>query len=266
MTVLLSARHLEWRSEERTVLGPLDLDVRRGECLAIVGPNGAGKTTLLRCLTGLLRPSRGELRYDGRSFASLSRRRARAAHRLRAADPARARAARASRRSCCWAAIPISRAFQIAPRESDFAAVDAALAVVGIEDLRRRPVDELSGGERQAVYIAAALAQESELLVLDEPTIHLDARHQRDLAVLLLRLKRRRGPHGRPRHPRPQSGLASGRPAAGPLRGARSSPSEARRRSCGPTCWNASSAARFEIVRGGERPVTVLDLGLDLGA
>ena len=73
-SVLLTARQLEWRAGERTILGPLDLDVRRGECLAVVGSNGAGKTTLLRLLTGLLRPSGGELRYGDRPYTALSRR------------------------------------------------------------------------------------------------------------------------------------------------------------------------------------------------
>src|SRR5262249_4856886 len=82
---------------------------------------------------------------------------------------------------------------QLAPRVEDFAAVEAALAVVGIEELRERPLDELSGGERQAVYIAAALAQEAEVLVLDGPTTPPDPRHQRDIAALLLKLKEESG-------------------------------------------------------------------------
>ena len=74
MTPVLSVRGLSWKADGRTVLGPVDLDVLRGECLAVVGPNGAGKTTLLRCLTGLLRPTAGTLLYEGQSFATLSRR------------------------------------------------------------------------------------------------------------------------------------------------------------------------------------------------
>ncbi|HEY9422524.1 MAG TPA: ABC transporter ATP-binding protein, partial [Thermoanaerobaculia bacterium] len=166
MIPLLSAHGLEWRSDDRLVLGPLDLDVLCGECLVIVGPNGAGKTTLLRCLTGLLRPSRGELTYEGHSFGSLSRRQL--ARRIAYVPQIRpSRVPLRVEEVVLLGRYPHLSAFQMAPRESDFAAVDEALAVVGIEDLRRRPVDELSGGERQAVYIAAALAQQSELLVLD---------------------------------------------------------------------------------------------------
>ncbi|HEY6320115.1 MAG TPA: ABC transporter ATP-binding protein, partial [Thermoanaerobaculia bacterium] len=71
---LLAARGLTWQAGGRTILGPLDLDVRGGECLAVVGPNGAGKTTLLRLLTGLAHPAAGTLSFGGRPFARLSRR------------------------------------------------------------------------------------------------------------------------------------------------------------------------------------------------
>jgi iron complex transport system ATP-binding protein len=244
----------------------VDLDILRGECLAVVGPNGAGKTTLLRCLTGLLRPTAGELRYEGRSFATLSRR-----------DLARRIAYVPQIRP---ASIPLSveevvllgryphlSPFQLAPRKEDFAAVDAALALVGIDDLRRRPVDELSGGERQAAFIAAALAQESELLVLDEPTIHLDARHQRDLAELLLRLLRLETEAGRTAviatiiatHDLNLASLLGDRLlalSAGEVL-ACGTPSQILE----PGLLEKLFRARFEIVRGGERPVTLLQLG-----
>jgi iron complex transport system ATP-binding protein len=82
-------------------------------------------------------------------------------------------------------------ATRLAPAESDFAAVREAARQVGVEAFLGRPIDELSGGERQAVYIAAALAQETELLVLDEPTTLLDAGNRRRVASLLLALRRR---------------------------------------------------------------------------
>ncbi|HEX9944723.1 MAG TPA: ABC transporter ATP-binding protein [Thermoanaerobaculia bacterium] len=259
MTPLLSARDLEWRAGGRSILGPLDLEVIQGECLAVVGPNGAGKTTLLRCLTGLLRPFRGELRFGDRPFAALSRREL--ARRIAYVPQIRpSRLPLKVEEVVLLGRYPHLSPLQLAPRARDFAAVDEALAVVGIEELRQRSVDELSGGERQAVYIAAALAQESELLVLDEPTIHLDARHQSDLASLLRRLK-----EGSDRtvvlatHDLNLASLlgdrllalAAGRAlAAGP-------PAEIVR----PDVLERLFRARFEIVRGGERPVSVLDLG-----
>src|SRR3954467_7181812 len=154
---------------------------------------------------------------------------------------------------------PYLSTLQLAPRQQDFAAVDEALRVVGIEELRGRPVDELSGGERQAVFIAAALAQEAELLVLDEPTLHLDARHQHALAALLLRLK-----EGTDHtvvlatHDLNLASLLGDRLLA--LSAGRAlatgTPAEIVR----PELLERLFRARFEIVRGGERPMTVLDL------
>jgi iron complex transport system ATP-binding protein len=147
----------------------------------------------------------------------------------------------------------------MAPRATDFAAVEEALRVVGIEELRGRPVDELSGGERQAVYIAAALAQESELLVLDEPTIHLDARHQSDLAALLLRLKTGSGRTVvLATHDLNLASLLGDRllAVAGGKVLAVGPPAEILR----PDLLERLFRARFEIVRGGERPVTMLEL------
>jgi len=259
LTTLLSARNLEWHAGGRTILGPLDLDVLQGECLAVVGPNGAGKTTLLRCLTGLLRPSRGELLFAGRSFATLSRREL--ARRIAYVPQIRPeRVPLKVEEVVMLGRYPHLSPLQIAPRSSDFAAVEEALAVVGIEPLRARPIDELSGGERQAVYIAAALAQESEVLVLDEPTIHLDARHQHDLASLLLRLKQSaERTIVLATHDLNLSSLLGDRLLA--LAAGRAlalgRPAEIVRSEVLEQLFQA----RFDIVRGGERPVTVLDLG-----
>ena len=85
---------------------------------------------------------------------------------------------------------PYLTARRLAPAESDFAAVREAAAKVGVTPLLDRPLNELSGGERQSAYIAAALAQGSELLLLDEPTTHLDAGNRRRVASLLLDLRR----------------------------------------------------------------------------
>jgi iron complex transport system ATP-binding protein len=259
MTALLTARGLEWRAGSRTILGPLDLDVRRGECLAVVGSNGAGKTTLLRLLTGLLRPSGGGLHYGDRAFAALSRREL--ARRIAYVPQIRpSRVPLKVEEVVLLGRYPHLSRLQIAPRSADFAAVEEALAVVGIAGLKGRAVDELSGGERQAVYIAAALAQQSELLVLDEPTLHLDARHQHDLASLLLRLKSDAD--------RTVVLATHDLNLASMLGDRLLALVSGQQLACGPPAeivkpdlLDCLFQARFEIVRGGERPVTVLDLG-----
>jgi iron complex transport system ATP-binding protein len=256
---LLSVRGLLWRTRRGFALGPLDLEIERGRCLVLVGPNGAGKTTLLRCLTGLLAPLEGQLHYGAEDLRSLSRREL--ARRIAYVPQTRpARVPLAVGELVLLGRYPYLSPLRLAPRPEDFAAVDKAMELVGIEGLRERAVDELSGGERQAVYIAAALAQESELLVLDEPTLHLDAGHQRDLAALLLRLKAEAGrtvvmathdlnlasllgDH--------LVGLSAGRIlASGP-------PAEI----VEPEVLHRLFGARFAVVRAGERPATLLELG-----
>ncbi|HZF11748.1 MAG TPA: ABC transporter ATP-binding protein [Thermoanaerobaculia bacterium] len=255
---LLSARGLAWRAGPRTLLGPLDLDVHAGECLMVVGPNGAGKTTLLRLLTGLLSPAAGEIRYRGRPFSGLSRRE-RARHLAYVPQVRPSSVPLSVFEVVLLGRYPHLQALQLAPRAEDFAAVESALSVVGIGNLRERPLDELSGGERQAVYIAAALAQEAEMLVLDEPTTHLDARHQRDAAALLLKLKRESGRTVvAATHDLNLASLLGDRLLA--LAGGRvlavGTPAEILR----PEVLAELFDTEFEIVRAGERPVTLLQL------
>jgi ABC-type cobalamin/Fe3+-siderophores transport system ATPase subunit len=259
---LVAARGLSYRvpggAGGRAILEPLDLDVHGGECLAVVGPNGAGKTTLLRLLTGLLRPASGTLSCAGQPFARLSRREL--ARRIAYVPQIRpARVPLAVEEVVLLGRYPHLSPLQLAPRTADFAAVEDALRRVGILELRGRPVDELSGGERQAVFIAAALAQEARLLVLDEPTMHLDARHQQQLAALLLRLK---GDGTRTvvlaSHDLNLAALLGDRllALAGGRQVAIGTPAEILR----PELLERLFQARFQVVRGGERPLTVLDL------
>jgi iron complex transport system ATP-binding protein len=255
---LLSVRGITWQVGTRTILGPLDLEVFAGECLMVVGPNGAGKTTLLRLLTGLLAPTEGEIFYLDRPLGSLPRRE-RARHIAYVPQVRPASVPLTVFEVVLLGRYPHLSPLQLAPRATDFAAAEDALAVGGIADLRDRPIDQLSGGERQAVYIAAALAQEAEMLVLDEPTTHLDARHQREVAALLVKLK---GEAGRTvvaaTHDLNLASLLGDRLLA--LAGGRvlavGSPAEILR----PDLLRTLFGTRFEVVRGGERPVTLLEL------
>jgi ABC-type cobalamin/Fe3+-siderophores transport system ATPase subunit len=185
---LLRARSLSWSVAGKPILKPLDLDVRTRECLAIIGPNGAGKTTLLRLLTGLLEPTTGAVECTGRSLRQM--RRVEAAQRIAYVPQVRpARVPLTVRQVVLLGRFPLRSRWRLAPGKSDLEAAERALRTVGLESLAERLMDSLSGGERQGVYIAAALAQESELLVLDEPTTHLDPRHQVEIARLLAALR-----------------------------------------------------------------------------
>jgi iron complex transport system ATP-binding protein len=164
---------------ERAVLSGVNLRLGPGDFLVLVGPNGAGKTTLIRTAVGLIRPTRGTLQLDGQEVARI---------------PHRQRAARVA-----WLPqLPITTdpypALQLVaaaryrfgePYAHSRAAARRALERVDARSLEDRPITTLSGGERQRVAIAALLAQEAPLLLLDEPANHLDPAQQLDIYRLL---------------------------------------------------------------------------------
>jgi iron complex transport system ATP-binding protein len=195
---LLEGRGISWSPMTRwvgarEVLAPLDFETRPGECVAVVGPNGAGKTTLLRLLAGLLAPSTGELAWQSVPYARLSRREL-ARHIAYVPQIRPARIPLTVEQLVLLGRYPYLSPLQMAPGRDDLECVARVLERSGLTALRRRPLDGLSGGERQSVFIAAALAQEAEVLLLDEPTTHLDPRHQLDVANLLMDLRADGGP------------------------------------------------------------------------
>jgi iron complex transport system ATP-binding protein len=167
---LLSLAGLSVAREQRDVLHEVTLSVAPGEFVGLVGPNGAGKTTLMRAALGLL-PARGQA-----NLTALDRR-------------ARARAVAwlPQAREIAWpvdveTVVTLGRAPHLAPgqrpRPEDVAAVDRALARMDLGEFRHRTATRLSGGEQARVLIARALAQETPLLMADEPTAGLDPAHQ----------------------------------------------------------------------------------------
>jgi len=187
--IVLTAREVGWAIDGKSILEPLDLALESGECLAVIGPNGAGKTTLLRLLAGLLAPVGGDLAWKGEDYGSLKRRQM--ARRIAYVPQVRpATIPLTVEQMVVLGRFPYLSSWQMTPDAADLERVDRVLDTVGLESLRQRPMDTLSGGERQAVFIAAALAQDAEVLLLDEPTTHLDARHQLEVAELLVGLRR----------------------------------------------------------------------------
>lgn len=175
----------------RRVLSGLDLAVRRGEMVALLGANGSGKTTLLNVIAGMLQPAAGAVDLFGRPLPVWSRREiARSVAVLPQALqlPAGFRVAEvvAMGRTAHGA-----RWFGWTPE--DVRAVEDALRDADALELADRPVTELSGGERQRVLVALALAQEPALLLLDEPTTHLDVAHASWLLASVTRLRQVRG-------------------------------------------------------------------------
>jgi len=176
---------------DREVISAVSLAIEPGERVALVGPNGAGKSTLLRCITGVVSGRRGAVLLDGVPVEELSRE---AMARRIAVVPQQVVIPFAARveEIVALGRIPHEHPF-LGPREGDLAAVRSAIERVGIESLVGRDAREISLGERQLVLLAMALAQTARLLVLDEPTVHLDLRHQVETMELLVDLNQRDG-------------------------------------------------------------------------
>ena len=175
----LSAHNLVLRLGGRRVIDGVSLTLRSGEWAALVGPNGAGKSTLLQLLAGLRAPQAGEVRVAGRPLADWPLRdRAQALAWL--AQQGEADGDIAARDIVRLGRLPRHGLFG-APDATDEAAVSAAMAETECTAWADRRLNELSGGERQRVLLARALAVNAGVLLLDEPTTHLDAPHQRAL-------------------------------------------------------------------------------------
>jgi iron complex transport system ATP-binding protein len=174
------------------ILDGLSLTIPRGQLVGVIGPNGAGKSTLVRLVLGLLRPTRGRvlLGGDGCDVATLPRREA--ARLVAAVTQEEALEFPFSAREV----VMLGRTARLGPlgleRAADRAAAERAMEETGVAHLADRLLYTLSGGERKRVFLARALAQEPELLVLDEPAAALDIHHQ--IAIFdLLRARHERG-------------------------------------------------------------------------
>ena len=161
---------------EVAALENVSVEAESGEFLGIIGPNGAGKTTLLRTISGVLKPDSGFIRVDGQDIGGLS---SRAVSRLVAVVPQETNLAFDFdvREIVSMGRTPYRKRLSWGDRP-DEAVVDRALAETRIEDLADRAISEVSGGERQRVLLARALAQDTPVLLLDEPTASLDINHQ----------------------------------------------------------------------------------------
>lgn len=173
------------------VLDDVSVEIAAGERVALIGPNGAGKSTLLAVATGLLRPAEGQVRLTGASIEGLDR--LDVARRL-AVVPGAANLPFATRveEVVALGRLPHEDPFR-GPRPADRAAIAAAIERVGVGHLLGRDARELSLGERQLVLLALAVAQAAPVLILDEPTVHLDLRHQVGAMELLVDLNQRDG-------------------------------------------------------------------------
>ena len=188
---MLQADGITVEAGARAILRDVSLALDGGERVALIGPNGAGKSTLLRVLAGTLRPAAGRVLLGGTPIASLER--SAIARRL-AVVPQQTALPFAMR---VEEVVALGRLPHEAPlrgtRPADRAATAAAIERVGLGHLMGRDARELSLGERQLVLLALAVAQDAPVMLLDEPTVHLDLRHQVEAMELLRDLNERDG-------------------------------------------------------------------------
>ncbi|WP_199249185.1 ABC transporter ATP-binding protein [[Phormidium] sp. ETS-05] len=189
--IAIESRHLKIAYSDRLIVPDLSIEIATGKITALLGPNGSGKSTVLRSLARLLSPQSGIIYLHGRDIAQMQTR-----------DMARELAMLPQSPEVpagitVWELISYGRYPHrsllggLSPK--DKAAMHWALEITGLQPLKNRLVDTLSGGERQRVWIALALAQQTKVLLLDEPTTFLDIRHQLDLLSLVRRLNREYG-------------------------------------------------------------------------
>jgi len=173
---------------EVPVLHDVSLSLAEGDVLFLLGRNGSGKTTLLSCLSGIQRPSHGDVLLDGRSL-----------HTYNASERARRIGLIPQLHTPAFAysvreMVLMGRAPHLslfgAPSAADRAIADEALENVGLHDLRERPYTEISGGERQLALIARGLAQKCDILLMDEPSAHLDLSNQHRVLEMVDQLAR----------------------------------------------------------------------------
>lgn len=186
MSVRLEASSLSIGYGERLVVDTLDLAVVGGSVTAVIGPNGCGKSTLLKALGRLLPARSGAVLLDGKQIDSMPTRDVARVLGLLPQAPSAPEGLTVS--DLVARGRHPHQAWYKQWSSDDAAAVEAALEMTGISDLAERTVDELSGGQRQRAWISMALAQGTDLLLLDEPTTYLDLAHQIDVLDLVQEL------------------------------------------------------------------------------
>ncbi len=176
---------------ESTVVRDLTIEVPEGRVTSVVGPNGCGKSTLLRSLARLMKPRGGAVYLDGIAISSLPTRDV--ARRLGILPQSPTAPEGLTVRELAAQGRYPHQSWLRQWSKADERAVEKALQTTGVMDLADRPLDTLSGGQRQRAWISMALAQETETLLLDEPTTFLDMAHQLEVLQLLDRLNREEG-------------------------------------------------------------------------
>lgn len=186
--MILNVQGLQFHYPGRPVLEDVGFSVAQGEFLAVLGTNGAGKTTLLKCINRILKPTAGSVFIDGVAVSSLNRN-------ALAQKIAYVEQQRVGSRATVFNTVLLGRKPYIRwdITKNDMEIASQALATLELSDHALRFLDELSGGELQKVAIARALAQQPQLLLLDEPTSSLDLKNQLEVLNLIRQITHAQG-------------------------------------------------------------------------
>jgi iron complex transport system ATP-binding protein len=191
MERIIEGENIRFSYDGVEVLKGLSISLRKERMVGLLGANGAGKSTLLRILTGILNPKSGRLLYGGKELTRLDKREI--AKRIAYIPQDSTFGFPFSvQEVVLMGRAPYVGRFEF-ERERDLQIAISAMETVGISHLKDRPITEISGGEKQLASLARALAQEPEVMVLDEPATFLDVKHKTRIMKLLRSLKSERG-------------------------------------------------------------------------
>ncbi len=185
---MLEIRDLTCGYGERFVLHGINLKIEDGELIGIIGPNGSGKTTLLKAITGILKSEKGEIFLKGENIRRLCFKKM--AQKIAVVSQNVEGNFMTVEEFVLMGRIPHYRKFQFMETEIDMEIARKYMLMTDTLKYRNQPIEEISGGEKQLAVIARALAQEPQLLLLDEPTSHLDIKHQITILDLIKKLNR----------------------------------------------------------------------------
>jgi len=188
MTASLYTENITLQYGDKKIINDLSLVLSKPEIVTIIGPNGSGKSTLLKSLCRLLEPSKGTVYLNSKDINKMSTEQVAKLISVMA-QSAQAPGGITVEELVRYGRMPYQGFFEWLNKE-DLEAVERAIEFTELEELRHRPVISLSGGERQRAWLAMALAQDPEILLLDEPTTYLDVHHQLELMELIVKLHR----------------------------------------------------------------------------
>lgn len=181
---MLQVNNISGGYGQHPVVNDVSFHVERGKIVGVLGPNGSGKSTLLKMISGIITPTQGEVLLDGKPIESYPTKKL--AQKMAVLPQLHANAfSNTVRETVSLGRYPYQRGIFASWSEQDESAVMNAIEATGIRRYIDVDMSQLSGGEQQRVFIAQALAQQSQLLILDEPTNHLDIAHQKQILDLI---------------------------------------------------------------------------------